>query len=53
MDLPTGTPYVWAAAEAGLATGVRRHLAGDRGIAKDRIYFCGYWRATPAEPDDN
>ncbi|WP_405060035.1 siderophore-interacting protein [Kribbella sp. NBC_01505] len=52
MDLPGGTPYVWTAGEAGLATGVRRHLVGERGISKDRIYFCGYWRAAAAEPDD-
>ncbi|MGB3439747.1 MAG: siderophore-interacting protein [Actinophytocola sp.] len=43
-DLPTGTPYAWVAGESALATGVRRHLVNDRGIAKDRIYFCGYWR---------
>lgn len=44
-DLPTGAPYAWVAGESALATGVRRHLVNDRGIAKDRIYFCGYWRA--------
>ena len=44
-ELPTGAPYAWVAGESALATGVRRHLVNDRGIAKDRIYFCGYWRA--------
>ncbi|GAB3440175.1 siderophore-interacting protein [Actinophytocola sediminis] len=44
-DLPTGVPYAWVAGESKLATGVRRHLVNDRGFAKDRIYFCGYWRA--------
>lgn len=44
-DLPEGTPYAWVAGESTLATGVRRHLVNDRGVAKDRIYFCGYWRA--------
>ncbi|WP_170134119.1 siderophore-interacting protein [Murinocardiopsis flavida] len=43
--LPGGVPYVWAAGESSLATGVRRHLVNERGFAKDRIYFCGYWRA--------
>lgn len=44
-ELPTGVPYAWVAGESALATGVRRHLVNDRGMAKDRIYFCGYWRA--------
>lgn len=44
-DLPDGTPYAWVAGESRVATGVRRHLVNDRGVAKNRIYFCGYWRA--------
>ena len=44
-ELPSGVPYAWVAGESALATGVRRHLVNDRGFAKDRIYFCGYWRA--------
>lgn len=44
-DLPDGIPYAWVAGESKLATGVRRHLVNDRGVAKKRIYFCGYWRA--------
>ncbi|GAA0626429.1 siderophore-interacting protein [Kribbella sandramycini] len=53
LEFPAGTPYVWAAGESGLATGVRRHLVNDRGIAKDRIYFCGYWRCDAAEPAES
>ncbi|OLF17222.1 siderophore-interacting protein [Actinophytocola xanthii] len=45
LELPEGVPYVWVAGESALATGVRRHLVKDRGLAKERIYFCGYWRA--------
>lgn len=44
-EFPGGVPYVWVAGESSLATGVRRHLVNERGFAKDRIYFCGYWRA--------
>ncbi|MFC4564954.1 siderophore-interacting protein [Nocardiopsis mangrovi] len=42
--LPEGTPYAWVAGESTLATSVRRHLVGERGFEKDRVYFCGYWR---------
>jgi NADPH-dependent ferric siderophore reductase len=45
LDFPGGVPYVWVAGESGLATSVRRHLVNERGIDKERIYFCGYWRA--------
>ncbi|MFD1051211.1 malic enzyme-like NAD(P)-binding protein, partial [Kibdelosporangium lantanae] len=37
--------YVWVAGESTLATSVRRYLVNERSIAKDRIYFCGYWRS--------
>ncbi|MFW5416169.1 siderophore-interacting protein [Nocardiopsis sp. CNT-189] len=40
-------PYAWVAGESALATSVRRHLVADRGVPKDRIYFCGYWRRGP------
>ncbi|MEU0134522.1 siderophore-interacting protein [Streptomyces sp. NPDC006296] len=48
LSFPAGTPYVWVAGESTLATTVRRYLVNERGIDKDRIYFCGYWRETPA-----
>lgn len=47
-QLPTGTPYAFVAGESTMVTSVRRHLVNDRGFAKDRVYFCGYWRAAPA-----
>ncbi|WP_433158054.1 siderophore-interacting protein [Kribbella sp. CA-247076] len=46
LEFPPGTPYVWAAGESALATGVRRHLVNDRAVPKDHIYFCGYWRTS-------
>lgn len=48
LPFPPGRPYVWVAGESTLATSVRRYLVNERGIDKEHIYFCGYWRATPA-----
>ena len=36
--------YAWVAGESGLIRQVRRHLVTRRGMAKDAVYFCGYWR---------
>lgn len=36
--------YAWVAGEAKLATGVRRHLVGERGVGKKAVGFHGYWR---------
>ncbi|QTX03824.1 siderophore-interacting protein [Agromyces archimandritae] len=35
----------FAAGESKLATGARRHLVGERGVPKQAVTFCGYWRA--------
>ncbi|MFD6274790.1 siderophore-interacting protein [Streptomyces sp. NPDC060209] len=48
LPFPPGTPYVWVAGESTLATSVRRYLVNERGIDKQQIYFCGYWRGTPS-----
>ncbi|GAB3483840.1 siderophore-interacting protein [Nocardiopsis coralliicola] len=42
-DRTTVPCYAWVSGESALATSLRRHLVS-RGVAKDRIYFCGYWR---------
>ncbi|WP_329378084.1 siderophore-interacting protein [Streptomyces sp. NBC_01716] len=42
--LPEGPFYAWTAGEASLATGVRRHLVGERGVPRSDISFRGYWR---------
>ncbi|MER5553798.1 siderophore-interacting protein [Streptomyces sp. NPDC002793] len=47
LPFPPGTPYVWVAGESTLATSVRRYLVNERGIDKQQIYFCGYWRGMP------
>lgn len=50
--LPAAGVYAWVAGEAALATSVRRHLVRERGLGKDDVYFCGYWRAdAPAYAD--
>lgn len=40
---PDGTPYAWLAGESSAITELRRHLVKDRGVAKESVYFSGYW----------
>ncbi|MCO1581330.1 siderophore-interacting protein [Crossiella sp. SN42] len=49
-ELPPGPCYAWVAGESKLATGLRRHLVGDRGLAKPDIGFVGYWRHGRSSP---
>lgn len=39
-----GGPYVWLAGEAGVITGLRRHLLRDVGLDRRAVAFMGYWR---------
>lgn len=48
LSFPPGMPYVWVAGEATLASSVRRYLVNERGVDKQQIYFCGYWRGRPS-----
>jgi len=48
LALPAAGVYAWVAGEASIATTVRRHLVRERGVPKDDVYFCGYWRAQDA-----
>ena len=41
-DLP-GVDYGWVCGEQQLAATVRKHLVGDRGLARTAVYFCAYW----------
>ncbi|WP_017538849.1 siderophore-interacting protein [Nocardiopsis halophila] len=36
--------YAWISGESTLATSVRRHLVTGRGMDKERVFFCGYWK---------
>ncbi|MGW6007607.1 siderophore-interacting protein [Streptomyces sp. NPDC055210] len=49
-ELPEGPLHAWVAGESRLATGVRRHLADDRGVLKRDISFHGYWRLGRSTP---
>jgi NADPH-dependent ferric siderophore reductase len=50
-ELPTGKPYVWLGGEAGAVKELRRHLVNERGIAREDLYFVGYWRRGRSEDD--
>ena len=43
--LPDAPFHAYGAGEQSLAAGVRKHLVGERGVDKDTVSFCGYWRA--------
>lgn len=51
LDLPAVPSYFWVAGEASVATGIRRHLVKERGVAKDDVLFTGYWRHGLSESD--
>lgn len=36
--------YAFAVGESAVATGARRHLVGERGMPKQNVTFCGYWK---------
>jgi len=48
---PVGTPYAWVAGESAGVRGLRRHLVSERGFARSRITFTGYWRQGRTEDD--
>jgi len=48
--LPAGTFHAYAAGEQSLASGVRKHLVGERGVDKNAVSFCGYWKVGAASP---
>ncbi|MBG6237574.1 NADPH-dependent ferric siderophore reductase [Mycetocola sp. CAN_C7] len=41
---PHGGLYAWLAGEAGVITGLRRHLVREVGIDRSQVAFMGYWR---------
>jgi NADPH-dependent ferric siderophore reductase len=47
-EVPDGTAtagcYVWLAGEAGVVTGLRRHLLREAGVDRRSVAFMGYWR---------
>lgn len=49
-ELPQAPFHAYIVGEQALPTGARRHLVGERGVEKDRVSFCGYWRVGAASP---
>lgn len=49
-SIPDAAIHAYVVGEQALATEGRRHLAGERGVAKDQVSFCGYWRVGAASP---
>ncbi|WP_203581016.1 siderophore-interacting protein [Microbacterium hibisci] len=48
--LPAAPFHAYVVGEQALATEGRRHLVGERGVSKDLVSFCGYWRVGAASP---
>lgn len=50
LELPDAPFHAYAAGEQSLASGVRKHLVGERGVDKNAVSFCGYWKIGAASP---
>lgn len=48
--LPDAPLHAYVVGEQALPTDARRHLVGERGVSKDLVSFCGYWRVGAASP---
>ncbi|MGM1017047.1 MAG: siderophore-interacting protein [Actinomycetota bacterium] len=46
--LPDGAFHAYTVGEQGLASGGRKLLVGERGVDKNSVSFCGYWKAPAA-----
>lgn len=50
VPLPDAPFHAYIAGEQALASGGRRLLAGERGVDKNLVSFCGYWKIGAASP---
>lgn len=50
LTLPEAPFHAYAAGEQSLASGARKLLVGERGVPKDAVSFCGYWKVGAASP---
>jgi NADPH-dependent ferric siderophore reductase len=50
LTLPESPFHAYAAGEQSLASGARKHLVGERGVDKNAVSFCGYWKIGAASP---
>ncbi|MDQ0644029.1 siderophore-interacting protein [Microbacterium murale] len=48
--LPDEPFHAYAAGEQALASGVRKQLVGERGVDKNHVSFCGYWKIGASSP---
>lgn len=48
--LPDAPFHAYLVGEQALPTDGRRHLVSERGVSKDHVSFCGYWRVGAASP---
>lgn len=44
-ELPAGAGQAWLSGESGCVRDLRKHLLGERGFDRRRVYATGYWRA--------
>nr|WP_314844701.1 siderophore-interacting protein [uncultured Microbacterium sp.] len=44
LALPEAPFHAYAAGEQSLASGARKMLVGERGVDKNAVSFCGYWK---------
>ncbi|MFD0559704.1 NADPH-dependent ferric siderophore reductase [Stackebrandtia endophytica] len=53
-SFPPGRVQALVVGESSMVRAVRRHLVNDRGVGKDQVTFCGFWRhhTTPAPTGD-
>jgi len=49
-SIPDAPFHAYVVGEQALATEGRRHLVGERGVSKEHVSFCGYWRVGVASP---
>jgi len=50
LALPEAPFHAYAAGEQSLASGARKHLVGERGVDKNSVSFCGYWKIGASSP---
>jgi len=44
-EFPPGSGQAWLSGESGCVRDLRKHLLGERGFDRKRVYATGYWRA--------
>lgn len=50
LTLPESPFHAYAAGEQSLASGARKLLVGERGVDKNSVSFCGYWKSGASAP---